>query len=321
MKPDAAHALAVIDEVHDDLVRLRAAAEAIETAQDKAAVQFGFADTARKLADLHLDKLTADIDDPAWRDVEAALADLCADLGVSEDSAGAKSANEDRARAVANAMGYREHAPDLADTIVNGFEDGLRLTARLAWGATKLAVRGAVAAGKLAVAGLVVVGQAAGEAGDRIARRWLEDDHPRDENGKFTNKAAALLVLVKSEGAAPSELTITAARALAAQVREQVQLYIAEAEDEFNYSAWPDHTAAQLEEQLNYARNLEAELAPLAKVLAELVPQVQAAETAFADLAYETDDLKSDAENALETLANAIAIIEATEPAPDTDDA
>jgi len=217
MMLDPAHALEVVAAVHEDLVRLRKAASAAETEQDAAVVKFGYAELAHKLASLHLDRLGPDLDDPAWHDVETALAALCDDLGISDadgsalpsakpapaDASKASDADTERAVRIANAMGYRQRGPDLADIIVNGFEGMLRLTARAAWEGTKLAVRAAIAAGKLALPAVVAAGQALGEAGDRIARRWLEEDHPRDANGKWTNKGVADYLLKSDDRAEP----------------------------------------------------------------------------------------------------------------------
>lgn len=200
-RPTPAHALAEIDAVAKGLADLREAAGAAETEQDAASLKFAASELQHRIAALHLDKLGDDIDDPAWHDVHEALAALCSDLGIddaapeSEPEAKALS-NEDVAKIVAARYGAGTRKPDLADYIVNGFEEGLRMTARAAWAGVKLAVAGAVAAGKLAAPVIVAAGEAAGRAGQRaaeaIARAWDESQHPRDESGKFTSKEAAM---------------------------------------------------------------------------------------------------------------------------------
>lgn len=217
-RPTPAHALAEIEAVAKGLADLREAAGAADTEQDATSLKFAASELQHRLAALHLDKLGDDIDDPAWHDVAEALASLCAlldgsassstkrvscppsagrpaDASKTEPEAKALS-NEDVARLVAARYGAGTRKPDLADYIVNGFEEGLRLTARAAWAGVKLAVTGAIAAGKLAAPVVVAAGEAAGRAGMRaaeaIARAWDESQHPRDENGKFTSKGAAM---------------------------------------------------------------------------------------------------------------------------------
>ena len=164
----AAAVLAEVEAIIDDLAAARAMISEAGTDDGTVAVEDAYAALDRRLADLDLAGIQSDAvaGDEAWHDVEARLAELASALGI-DDGQPAGNAKR-RLSDLGPLLGTRPRRRDLADYIVEGFEAALRMTARAAWGAVKLAVRGAVAAGKLAAPHVIAGVEALGRAGESV---------------------------------------------------------------------------------------------------------------------------------------------------------
>ncbi|MEQ1614468.1 MAG: hypothetical protein ABL904_17105 [Hyphomicrobiaceae bacterium] len=122
----------------------------------------------------------------------------------------------------------------------------------------------------------------------------------------------------KSAGATGIVAAVEKMLADIAAFKENVQLFIDDAEDEFNYSSWDGYgTADMLEAELAHARDTLNELNAAKPQIAELLAIANTVYDKIQDVQMAAEELEADMDMAIESVTAAIPLIESATPSED----